>query len=59
MIVVLAVAMAFEELGLANDRILIAFTIVFGALMLGRPWPSLGGRDLAREFLSEDSPVSA
>ncbi len=52
MIVVLAVAMAFEELGLAQRTILIAFTIVFGALMLGLALAfGLGGRDLARQFL--------
>jgi hypothetical protein len=51
-IAVLAVSMAFEELGLAEKTILIAFSIVFGALMLGLAIAfGLGGRDLAREFL--------
>jgi len=51
-IVVLAVAMAFEELGLAQRTILIAFTLVFGALMLGLAIAfGMGGRDLARQFL--------
>ena len=51
-IVILAVSMAFEELGLAQKTILIAFTVVFGALMLGLALAfGLGGRDLARQFL--------
>jgi len=51
-IVVLAVSMAFEELGLAQKTILIAFSIVFGALMLGLAIAfGFGGRDLARQFL--------
>jgi hypothetical protein len=51
-IVVLAVSMAFEELGLAQRTVLIAFSIVFGALMLGLAIAfGMGGRDLAREFL--------
>lgn len=52
MIVVLTVSMAFEELGLAQKTVLIAFSIVFGALMLGLAIAfGLGGRDLARQFL--------
>ena len=51
-IVVLAISMAFEELGLAQKTILIAFSIVFGALMLGLAIAfGVGGRDLARQFL--------
>lgn len=51
-IVVLAISMAFEELGLAQRTVLIAFSIVFGALMLGLAIAfGMGGRDLAREFL--------
>jgi small-conductance mechanosensitive channel len=51
-IVVLAISMAFEELGLAQKTILIAFSIVFGALMLGLAIAfGAGGRDLARQFL--------
>jgi hypothetical protein len=44
--------MAFEQLGLAENTILVAFAIVFGALMLGLAiafgW---GGRHLAQQFL--------
>ena len=51
-IVVLAIAMAFEELRLAQNTMLIAFSIVFGALMLGLAIAfGMGGRDLARQFL--------
>lgn len=53
-IIVLAISMAFEELGLAQKTILIAFSIVFGALMLGLAIAfGLGGRDLARRFLEK------
>lgn len=52
LIIVLTISMSFEELGLAQRTILIAFTIVFGALMLGMAIAfGLGGQDLAREFL--------
>jgi len=51
-IVILAVSMAFEELGLAERTIIVAFAIAFGGLMLGLALAfGLGGRDLARQFL--------
>jgi hypothetical protein len=51
-IVILAVSMAFEELGLAERTIIVAFAIAFGALMLGLAIAfGLGGQDLARRFL--------
>lgn len=51
-IIVLALSMAFEELGVAEKSILVAFTIVFGSLMAGLAIAfGLGGRDLARQFL--------
>ena len=44
--------MAFEQLGLAERTILVAFAIAFGALMLGLAIAfGTGGRDLARQFL--------
>ena len=47
-IVVLTISMAFEEVGLAQKTILIAFSIVFGALMFGLAIAfGMGGRDLA------------
>ena len=52
MIVVLTISMAFEELGLAQKTVLIAFAIVFGSLMLGMAIAfGLGGQNLARQFL--------
>jgi hypothetical protein len=51
-IVVFAVSMAFEQLGLAERTILVAFAIAFGALMLGLALAfGMGGRDLAKQFL--------
>jgi hypothetical protein len=51
-IIVLAVSMAFEELGVADKTILAAFSIMFGSLMLGLAIAfGLGGKDLARHFL--------
>ena len=48
----LALAMAFEQLGLAEQTILAAFSILFGALMLGLAIAfGLGGKDLARRVL--------
>ncbi len=50
--IVLALAMAFEQLGLAEQTILAAFSILFGALMLGLAIAfGLGGKDLARRVL--------
>jgi len=54
LIIALTISMAFEELGLAQRTIIIAFTIVFGALMLGMAIAfGLGGQDLAREYLEK------
>ena len=51
-IVLFAVTMAFEQLGVAERTILVAFSIAFGALMLGLAIAfGTGGRDLARDFL--------
>ena len=51
-IVIFAVTMAFEQLGLAERTILVAFAIAFGALMLGLAIAfGTGGRDLAKQFL--------
>jgi hypothetical protein len=49
---ILALAMAFEELGLARETVIAAFSIVFGAMMLGFAIAfGLGGRELARDYL--------
>jgi len=51
-IVALAAAMAFEQLGLAEQTILAAFSILFGACMFGLAIAfGLGGQDLARRAL--------
>ena len=48
----LTVSMAFEEIGFAEHTIRMAFSIVFGAVMLGLAIAfGLGGRDLARRVL--------
>jgi Conserved TM helix len=52
MIIIFVLSMVFEELGLAEQTMLVAFGIVFGALMLGLAIAfGTGGRDLARQFL--------
>lgn len=52
LIIVLTVSMALEELGLAQNTVVAAFAIVFGALMFGMALAfGLGGKDLARQFL--------
>ena len=51
-IVILTVAMALEHVALAKSVVLIAFSIAFGAVMLGLAIAfGLGGRDVARRFL--------
>jgi Mechanosensitive ion channel, conserved TM helix len=53
LILLFAVSMGFEELGLAENTVLVAFGIVFGALMLGLAIAfGLGGRELAQQFLT-------
>jgi hypothetical protein len=49
---IFALSMVFEVLGVAEQTALIAFGIVFGAVMFGLAIAfGLGGKDLAREFL--------
>jgi hypothetical protein len=51
-LVMLAVAMALEQIALAKTVVLIAFSIAFGAVMLGLAIAfGLGGRDVARRLL--------
>lgn len=51
-IVVFVLSMAFEELGIAEQTVLVAFGIAFGAIMLGLAIAfGTGGRHLAQEFL--------
>jgi hypothetical protein len=52
LITVFTASAVFEELGLADSTMLLAFAIVMGAVMLGLAIAfGLGGRDLARRFL--------
>lgn len=49
---ILAVSMALEQVGLARQTVVAAFSIVFGAVMLAVAIAfGLGGRDLARQTL--------
>jgi hypothetical protein len=51
-LVIFTISMVFEELGIAEETIMIAFGLAFGAIMLGLALAfGLGGKDLAREFL--------
>lgn len=53
-IVIFALSMVFEVLGVAEETMLIAFAAVFGAAMLGLAIAfGLGGQDLARKFLEK------
>jgi hypothetical protein len=53
-IVVFVFSVVFEELGIAEQTMLVAFGIAFGALMLGLAIAfGIGGRDLAQRFLEE------
>jgi hypothetical protein len=51
-IIVFVLSIVFEELGIAEQTMLVAFGIGFGALMLGLAIAfGIGGRDLAQSFL--------
>lgn len=53
-IIVFVLSIVFEELGLAEQTMLVAFGIAFGALMLGLAIAfGMGGRALARRFLEK------
>lgn len=52
MIILFVVSMAFEELGVGSHTMIVAFTLTFGALMLGLALAfGLGGKDLAKRYL--------
>jgi hypothetical protein len=52
---ILAITMALEELSVARETVIAAFSIVFGALMLGLAIAfGLGGHFLARDFLERN-----
>ena len=49
---ILAISMTLEELGVASQTVISAFSIIFGAVMLGLAIAfGLGGQDLARKSL--------
>jgi mechanosensitive ion channel-like protein len=53
-IIVFVLSIVFEELGLAEQTMVVAFGIAFGALMLGLAIAfGIGGRDLAQRFLEK------
>jgi Conserved TM helix len=53
-IIVFVLSMSFEELGIAEQTVLVAFGIAFGAVMLGLAIAfGTGGKDLARRFLED------
>jgi hypothetical protein len=52
LIIAFVLSMVFEELGLAEQTMLLAFGIAFGAVMLGLAIAfGMGGKDLAHQFL--------
>jgi hypothetical protein len=52
LIMVFAAAVSLEQLGIAKNTIIVAFSILFGGLVLALSIAfGLGGRDLARDFL--------
>lgn len=54
LISVFVLSMVFEELGLAQQTMLVAFGIAFGAVMLGLAIAfGMGGRDIAQRFLED------
>jgi hypothetical protein len=54
MMVLFVISMAFEVVGIGSRTVLIAFTLTFGALMLGLAIAfGLGGKDLARKYLEK------
>ncbi len=51
-IMLLAVTMALEQLGIGKDTVIIAFTIVFGGIVFALSLAfGLAGKDMARDFL--------
>jgi hypothetical protein len=52
LIILFAVSMAFEAVGVAEHTVLVAFALILGSLMLGLAIAfGLGGQDLARRYL--------
>lgn len=52
LMILFVISMAFEEIGIGSRTVLIAFSLAFGALMLGLAIAfGLGGKELARRYL--------
>jgi uncharacterized membrane protein YwaF len=59
LIVILAVAMALEQIAVARSVVLTAFAIAFGAVMLGASIAfGIGGSQVARRVLEQHFPES-
>jgi len=59
LIVILAVTMALDQMGVGLHVVLIAFTIAFGAIMLGLAIAfGLGGQEVARRMLERRFPAT-
>jgi len=53
-IIIFVLSLAFEEVGVSEQTMLLAFGIAFGALMFGLAIAfGMGGRDLAQQFLEK------
>jgi hypothetical protein len=53
-IFILSLTMALEQLGIGKETVIIAFTIIFGGIVLALAISfGLGGRDLAKEYLEK------
>jgi len=53
-IIIFVLSMAFEEVGVAEETMLVAFGIAFGAMMLGLAIAfGSGGKELAQQFLEK------
>jgi hypothetical protein len=53
-IIIFVLSMVFEEVGVADETVLVAFGLAFGALMLGLAIAfGMGGKDLAQQFLEK------
>jgi hypothetical protein len=51
---ILSATMALEQLGIGKDTVIIAFTVVFGGLVLAMAIAfGLGGKDIARDYLEK------